>query len=858
MTKTAVKPQAKAKGARSGLSPGFSPVSRGAAPAGQRQAPASLAPAPSRRARITPLTPMRVQTAKSMSRLASSVRESHPDLPAAQHLMDAARTLRAGQHEASQRHLRAAMFSLTPQSLMRNGQHTDDLHIGARSVMHDVHRHLLLVKDLDDVAAKNQAAIARDSYGDDAPAMRQPNPNAGYGPGANAQKPTARQPGGDRALNAPNRADGGGPDLNVAEPQLKMSKQFSRTWDEVGRVIELVGPKGYIHGWIFVGIPAPGDKVDIPGHGRGTVTGGNATHARVSLASGHIAEIKHDGDASKPGKLTKSASAEPVQKKDEKDWQFANRKQAVASIAKGGETLFHGTRHEFKPGDIIDAQHSRPGVTMLHEGKQYAFASTDPSEATFAGQASRPGSHVYRVEPVDKYEFDPHQGTATSRRTTGGFRVVEEVAQETGKKLTPKLPDSIARKLSMNQLMAYNKTGHLPPKAQQALDAMNLAYGWNDIGALIEMSAETGRLASTPAPRGKPGGPGLYRVKSNQHSPYMQQIVKALIEKRGMDPGKAYAIAWGAMRKWSKGGGKVHPEVRAAAAGGLGLEKAAEARAHAHASTWDEVAAVVELAAVVRVPAGQAGGGQFGAGGGTAAPAAKTTAKGKPATAGGKPLTAQQQAAQQQQKAKASATAKATAAATMAKDRQAKKVQGALTQAAKPPAPDPHQQHVAHMQELQKQAALKMQEKSAAKEAVGDKGDGGAQTRQGLLATASADRKKASALIAQRKVLQGELASAGGATSSGQSGSTTSAGASTTASTAPAVAATPAAATPAATTPSTTAASSSTSSTPTAAQLTTAIAGLTSQITSLLKSAAAAQAQAAKMGSAPTAKAPAK
>jgi hypothetical protein len=183
-----------------------------------------------------------VQTAKSMSRLASSVRESHPDLPAAQHLMDAARTLRAGQHEASQRHLRAAMFSLTPQSLMRNGQHTDDLHIGARSVMHDVHRHLLLVKDLDDVAAKNQAAIARDSYGDDAPAMRQPDPNAGFGPGANAQKPTARQPGGDRALNAPSRADGGGSDPNVADPngpQPKGSRQFARSWGELGAVIDL-------------------------------------------------------------------------------------------------------------------------------------------------------------------------------------------------------------------------------------------------------------------------------------------------------------------------------------------------------------------------------------------------------------------------------------------------------------------------------------------------------------------------------------------------------------------------------------------------------------------------------------------
>jgi NADH-quinone oxidoreductase subunit C len=136
---------------------------------------------------------------------------------------------------------------------------------------------------------------------------------------------------------------------------------------------------------------------------------------------------------------------------------------------------------------------------------------------------------------------------------------------------------------------------------------------------MIDLSAKTVALEATPAPRGKPGGPGLYHQKGNEHSPYFQQVVKALIEKRGMPPGKAYAIAWGAMRKWSKGGGKVHPEVRAAAAGGLSLEKAAAARAHTHAVTWDDHCAVLEMA-ITRVAAGMAGGGQFGSGGAAAAP----------------------------------------------------------------------------------------------------------------------------------------------------------------------------------------------------------------------------------------------
>ena len=390
-------------------------------------------------------------------------------------------------------------------------------------------------------------------------------------------------------------------------------------------------------------------------------------------------------------------------------------------------------------------------------------------------------------------------------------------------------------------------TGLSAPGIDRIKAAVSQQYGGG-----LSFSAETGRLAVTPAPRGKPGGPGLYHVKGNMHSPYLQNIVKALIRK-GHPPGEAYAIAWGSLRRWSKGGGKVRPEVRAAAAGSLGLEKAAEAVGHAHAVTWDDLALVIDLA--YNPDQQRAAGGKFGSGGATTPSAAAGKVKTAGPVAPKKPLTAPQQAAQQQQAAKASATAKATAAATIKARAQARKVAAALKQAQKPPKPDAHQLHVLHMQNLQHQAAARMQAKTAAKEAGNDKTPGAPQTRAGLLGQAASDRKQAGVLTAQRKVLQGELASASGTTSSGQSGSTTTAGASTTASTAPAVAATPATPAAASTTPaaSTTAASSAASSTPTAAQLTTAITGLTNQINALLASATAAQAQAAKMsgGAAP-------
>lgn len=39
------------------------------------------------------------------------------------------------------------------------------------------------------------------------------------------------------------------------------------------QILELVGPKGYIHNWIFVGVPIVGDRVNHPRLGQGTVTG---------------------------------------------------------------------------------------------------------------------------------------------------------------------------------------------------------------------------------------------------------------------------------------------------------------------------------------------------------------------------------------------------------------------------------------------------------------------------------------------------------------------------------------------------------------------------------------------------------
>ena len=64
-------------------------------------------------------------------------------------------------------------------------------------------------------------------------------------------------------------------------------------WDEARRpdaadgLVEAVGPKGYIHGWIFVGIPGVGYAVSHPHHGHGTVTEASDKHVQVSFDTGH-------------------------------------------------------------------------------------------------------------------------------------------------------------------------------------------------------------------------------------------------------------------------------------------------------------------------------------------------------------------------------------------------------------------------------------------------------------------------------------------------------------------------------------------------------------------------------------------
>jgi hypothetical protein len=138
----------------------------------------------------------------------------------------------------------------------------------------------------------------------------------------------------------------------------------------------------------------------------------------------------------------------------------------------------------------------------------------------------------------------------------------------------------------------------------------------------LDLSAQTAALVATPAPYGKPGGPGLYGVAGQKHSNYYEHIVAAMMAK-GRTKAEASAMAWGILRRWAAGGGKVHPEVRAAAAAALAQEAAKSGHSHASDGPAVDLAGMFTEQQHPRVAAGQSGGGRFGSKGGPPVAAAR-------------------------------------------------------------------------------------------------------------------------------------------------------------------------------------------------------------------------------------------
>lgn len=775
--------------------------------------------------RYRPTGTLRRGVSSSMRKMAAEMREKHPDLGAHENIRDAANALDRNQHEAAIRHLNAAIGHMQPLSLRRHGLLTDDQHDAAKRSMASIHRHLLLVKDIQDMHEANQQL-----------------PRRGDAPEDDEETPAVPQPDSDRTPGTPARETAARIDISVAKPQQQPGpKQVAAS--NTGRAVELAGPKGYVHGWRFVGTPGTpehaaalrrlADKMDsthrtaASGHVRqaaSAIDRGDLNAAGESLNRAYMQRRSDTGESRARG--GRSAAQPEAAETDELNRHLGmisgaldQRERAALPPAHGiGGKLkryyqTHASEEDgielaFNPRQPRDARGrwSREAIRAALPAADRALVQATRAEQADVAAKTLPGglgTHAHAEElrqlgreaelRTARNVFSAsgvQEGTAPRAlsRMAGGISAQAVSPDNPGARALRRAADMIDRRqLSLARVhadtireqasaeaygdplfaarlrAAADKLEQLPTKqglaaqppmipqyATRTVQARRYAAGGRSTiqaANSYDFSAKTGALAVTPHPLGRPGGPGLWHVKGMELPPYIQNIAHALLRTgRAKTVSQAIAMAKGATNRWSRGGGHVHPEVRAASAGANAQWEAKRARAHAHANPMnlarepyhrepDETvecpychkynsadalycdqcgrklpdsafSMAVEMSGTAagaakdpRVPPGQPGGGRFGSGQGQQ-----------------KPM-------------------------------------------------DAHQKHVAHLQHL-------------------------ARTRAGRQQLIAQDRQKLAGLEKQRssllKAIASAKASASGKTSKGQAGATTSAKGSVTASNAPA------------------------------------------------------------------------
>lgn len=542
--------------------------------------------------RPAPVAPAKQRASSHIRRLADEVKRTFPDMTVHQHLTDAARENDAGRYDNAKRHLDAAVASFAPLQLIRHGIHDDEGHRAAKNFMQQAHRGRLLVQDTEGIRGENDGLMERRrdaaTSALQAKAMRNAQP-----------QPTGRV---DRAVTTP------GATVETT-PKLAMSKQFAQA--------------SYSR--------HPGEDVQCPNCHKFNMDDAKfCDQCGAKLPASAFADLSW-GDILSAIELATFAGKKPGSGKN-----FAKLSAHLASRgAKDPDALaaYIGRRKYGKKrfGKLSHANPAGGGIELAfnpfqprgHDGK---WVRGQGEQGTL-GKIFRPGSVTETVAsgagmPEDNRR-NPFQDE--SLRMQWAMQHPQATSDAAKKAATYKAlrASGHSHSAAMNILKGtFRQIG----RAFQAGSVTQSVtqYAWEDVLDAIELSAQTGRLASEPHPFGKPGGPGLWNVKGMELPPYIQNIARALLRTgRAKDLSQAIAIAKGATNRWSRGGGHVSPEVRAASAKTNASWDAKRATAHAHSNDWyqwvDLTGTAAGAAKDQRIAAGQAGGGQFGSGGGAAA-----------------------------------------------------------------------------------------------------------------------------------------------------------------------------------------------------------------------------------------------
>lgn len=558
-------------------------------------------------------SPMKADVARQMRATAAQVDQTHPEMVTGKHLRNAATMLQAGQPDAAKRHLDAAMELMTPRNLIRHGVTDDEGHAQAKAAMHQINVHRLNVMDIQDHEAANaqQAQHKRDTVAQQAQAAQAARQVRAQAAQARAGARTAAPPTG----TGPGSQQQGGP---APDPILVSSNPAA---GGILLAYDSSEARG-LHGmWVGKRVmfrdQASGKGVTVHGTVKNaTAATGRNRYARLVIRTDKGDHVTRDAStvrlipapklAGNPKDIERARRMGVLNKDRQHSAGFSN----VDLSATGGITLA-SWEHELrgKGGRWTSGQHAAAAAVHIKAARKAPSKAAADQHRQLAGMhAEAAGFHNLPpdvMQALNKYDSDISAGRI----------------QFGSGKFASAYPGKAATDAQVGRFAGQH--------------VLNYSGG---PGGMVDLSARTGMLERTPAPYGKPGGPGLYGKAGNKHSDYFEQVVQALMKKRGMDKAQASRIAWGALRKWRRGGGHVHPEVMAAAGKALGQEAAAGARAHSHtAGPWETADRLIELAcgpfdlagfnpAQARVPAGQAGGGRFGGGsGGAAQPGGKGT-----------------------------------------------------------------------------------------------------------------------------------------------------------------------------------------------------------------------------------------
>lgn len=264
--------------------------------------------------------------------------------------------------------------------------------------------------------------------------------------------------------------------------KLKVEHSKTKALDPTGETALKVGPHGYIHGWIFVGVPGVGDEVNHPSHGKGTITGHDDKHVTVHFASGkdHSFEVHRsageEGHFTERGKLEHGGATEsPADKVWRDPKEIENLSNNDLESARQGLLKHHEQIGAWGPdADRMDDIRSKVQREIYdrEDAKRNAvsYGSAERGPATVGGaldedlqlvvrdrerqareQGMDPdrmrGYRAARVELARRADRDPENWTTDKLHIFGGTPKQQLQVQDTMKTLMSDIPPERAAKL---------------------------------------------------------------------------------------------------------------------------------------------------------------------------------------------------------------------------------------------------------------------------------------------------------------------------------------------------------------------------------------------------------------------------